>query len=453
MAFLTDFSANNLTVTSIGNVSPSTSVKKFGTASAYFDGDGDFLSVNSDGFAPGTGAMTIEMWVNFASLPDNGSISGFCGTLQEPGYAGNNSWWLGLLNQGGTTYLNLGRHGDGQIYAKTEWSPNANTWYYVAAVKQESGNIRLFVDGVSLSVTQSSSSGWADNNFSQTNFCIGVIATPAYFNGYIDDLRVTKGIARYTSNFTPPTAPFPNISLLSIPGLSLWLKADAGVTTSGSSVTAWSDQSGNGNDATGDLGGGTAPVLAANSLNGKPGIQFNGNQILLTNNFYPVNYNTPITMIGVAKASASTVKGSQYAARWFETASNQGAFDTGLVFGPYNGTPAFGSLVGVSYQGENNVLNSSMGENEKGLAILVNNGVNSKYYHNGALKGTYNFGWTGGDSTDGGFAIGATYIPNLPVIDFKSTSTIYELAIYNRAITSQERQQVEAYLNSKYSIY
>ena len=235
-------------------------------------------------------------------------------------------------------------------------------------------------------------------------------------------------------------------------GLELWLKADEGVITNGSEVTAWNDQSNNNNNAAGNVGVGTNPVLVTNSLNGKPGIQFNGNQILLTNNFYPVNYNTPITMIGVAKASASSVKGDQYTARWFETASSQNRFDTGLVFGPYNGTPAFGTTIGISHQGESNILNSNMGEDEVGLAIMINNGTDSKYYHNGVYKGSYAFGWNSGSTTDGGFAIGATYVPNLNLIGFKSTSTIYELIIYNRAISTQERQQVETYLNEKYNI-
>jgi hypothetical protein len=69
----------------------------------------------------------------------------------------------------------------------------------------------MFIDGVSQSVT-TSGSNWA-NDFSATGILsIGLVATALTFNGYIDDFRLTKGIARYTASFTPPTAP------LSLPG-------------------------------------------------------------------------------------------------------------------------------------------------------------------------------------------------------------------------------------------
>lgn len=69
------------------------------------------------------------------------------------------------------------------------------------------------------------------------------------------------------------SAPF---SPIDIAGISLWLKADAGVTLSGANVTAWADQSGNGNNFTGTAG------FLANTLNGKPVINFNGTDTVLT---------------------------------------------------------------------------------------------------------------------------------------------------------------------------
>jgi hypothetical protein len=114
-------------------------------------------------------------------------------------------------------------------------------------------------------------------------------------------------------------------------GLSLWLKADAGVTLSGSNVTAWADQSGNGNNATAS---GT-PTLVANSLNGKSGISLDGegsNDGFLTSPIFSLAYNTPISLFGVVKASASTVRGDQPAARGFMNKGGSGDFGIGFTF-------------------------------------------------------------------------------------------------------------------------
>jgi hypothetical protein len=118
-------------------------------------------------------------------------------------------WWLGLYNAAGTLRLQLGRHGNGLVYAYSNWTPSLNTWYHIAATRSSSSVISLFINGVSQSVT-SSGSNWA-NDFSATGILtVGYIGSLTAMNGYIDDFRLTKGVARYSSNFTPPTAAFPN---------------------------------------------------------------------------------------------------------------------------------------------------------------------------------------------------------------------------------------------------
>ena len=82
-----------------------------------------------------------------------------------------------------------------------------NTWYHVAAVREGTGTnqTKLYVNGT-LDVTGTN----ATNYTTQSQAWIGAqINNPGatYFQGYIADLRVTRGHARYTSNFTPPTGP------------------------------------------------------------------------------------------------------------------------------------------------------------------------------------------------------------------------------------------------------
>lgn len=79
-----------------------------------------------------------------------------------------------------------------------------NTWTHVAATRS-GGTTRVFVNGV---LTGSNTNSYSP---AYTNPLIGVNSsyTPAIFQGYIDDLRITKGYARYTAAFTPPTRPLP----------------------------------------------------------------------------------------------------------------------------------------------------------------------------------------------------------------------------------------------------
>jgi hypothetical protein len=220
----TDSGPNALAVTAVADAKISTAQSKFGGSAAYFDGTGDYLTVASNAaIAFGLGDFTIECWVNFSALPGTNLNMGIANTMTSPGGASFTHWWIGLYNNAGTNVLYLGRHGNGAVYAYSNWTPSLNTWYHIAATRSSSSVIRLFIDGVSQSVT-TSGANWA-NDFSATgSLIVGYVATLANFNGYIDDFRLTRA-ARYAASFTPPTtalieyAPeddryFNNVSLL-----------------------------------------------------------------------------------------------------------------------------------------------------------------------------------------------------------------------------------------------
>jgi hypothetical protein len=234
-------------------------------------------------------------------------------------------------------------------------------------------------------------------------------------------------------------------------GLALWLKADAGVTLSGSNVTSWADQSGNGNNATARTGNAT---FVSSVINGKPVLRFDGTANLITNNFFVNNYNTPITIIAVSKASASTVRGGQPTARYIVGVTNNGGYQFGFSYGAYEtANPNFSNSYGISYVSGLDIQSSAMGENKKRIASTINNGSEISFFLDGTLIGTADpADQSGGNNSTGAFSIGSDVV--LDEIDyFFCVCDIAEIIIYNRQVTSPERQQVEAYLNTKYAIY
>jgi hypothetical protein len=181
--------------------------------SNYFDGTGDYLGVASNAaFAPGTGDFSIEAFVYFGALPASGAISPVFQN-DAVGVSNNTKFWFGVLNSSGTYQLSLGRH-DTANRAYVAWTPSIGTWYHLVATR-ESGTVKIFIDGVSQSVT--SSTVLSGVNFTQNGVSIGVVSTPNYLNGYLSNVRYLVGAVAYTSNFTPPTAPLtavPNTVLL-----------------------------------------------------------------------------------------------------------------------------------------------------------------------------------------------------------------------------------------------
>lgn len=182
------------TVVVHGDAKLSTAQKKWGTASLALDGTGDYLTVASQpDFGFGTDDFTIEFWVyrNNAALTEGFLDFKTANPQVTPNiYAvGSNLYYFtnGSVRITGTAAL-----------------PLANTWYHIA-VSRVSGNTYMFVDGVQVGST------YADaNDYIDTQLVIGNnYVYTAGLNGYMDDLRITKGLGRYTSGgFAVPTAAF-----------------------------------------------------------------------------------------------------------------------------------------------------------------------------------------------------------------------------------------------------
>jgi hypothetical protein len=166
----------------------------------YLDGSSGYLITSPSPQSALSGNFTIEFWL----YPSNTSTA-YRALVSSENYSATTGGWS--LYQNGTSiefWIS-----PGSVVTLTASSAiTASTWQHLALCR-ESGTLRLFINGTSVSSTSNSTllTGqqiWiGDNN-----------AGSYFYNGYIDDLRITNSIARYTATFTPPTASFADIQLL-----------------------------------------------------------------------------------------------------------------------------------------------------------------------------------------------------------------------------------------------
>jgi hypothetical protein len=102
--------------------------------------------------------------------------------------------------------LRIGRINTAWDSIFSSWTPTANVWYHIAFTRS-SGTARAFVDGTQIGSSLSNGTTYTPTG----GMTIGSSSSgDRNFKGYIDDVRITKGLARYTENFTAPTSAFPN---------------------------------------------------------------------------------------------------------------------------------------------------------------------------------------------------------------------------------------------------
>lgn len=213
----TDSSDSGHTITMTGaKIDNGASV--FGTSSAYFDGSNDHIDVaKSSDFDFGTAAWTVEMWVYW----ENGTNTyehiwawGHNPTgyhLDSVHIVATDTQKLEVLqysypenNSGGpNTNLNTSNN----TFLQDQWNH--------LAVVYDGTNLKIYVNGTQIATTAVSLTS-IDYSSQSSRMTIGARYFPAlggtgydsHFKGYIDEFRISKGIARYTSNFDPPTKQF-----------------------------------------------------------------------------------------------------------------------------------------------------------------------------------------------------------------------------------------------------
>jgi hypothetical protein len=194
-AGIIDASGKNDLVT-VGNAQIDTAVSKFGGGSIEFDGTGDWLTAPSGPLTSLEGDFTVEGWVYLSSTAAAwpvftvGDSSGASGI--ELYRATSNGKWR--VYQSNTARID------------SSTSTSTGSWVHLAVVRS-SGSVKLYVDGVNEGSAWSTTQSFSGAVYVGAEFNGGSVTVSA--NGYIDDLRITKGIARYTTNFTPPAAAFP----------------------------------------------------------------------------------------------------------------------------------------------------------------------------------------------------------------------------------------------------
>jgi hypothetical protein len=252
--------------------------------------------------------------------------------------------------------------------------------------------------------------------------------------------RLSLGLGAQNIRKVGGGAPF---SPANLSGLSLWLKADAGVTLSGSNVTAWADQSGNGKNAT---GADTLPTLQSNAINGYPAIRFNNIDSDTSKFVISSSFNL--------KNSSAFVVVKQLGANEYARYLSFPAFEA-LDYNADDGLAVLFNNEVPQLQITSNAIDATIADADANNVFAI---ASYKIDNSGNISAFYN-GGSEATNTNSNMAsqngVSEIYIGQSPsnFVNEGLYGDIAEIVMYSRAVTTQERIQVEAYLNTKYAIY
>ena len=192
--------ATDNVIETIGNAQISTVQSKFSGSSISFNGSGDYFIISSTTADPllafGTGDFTIEFWIRF------NTTAGVTILDYRPG---SNGAYATIITDATNKIIYYSSSAN-RILGTTALA--TNSWHHIAVVRS-SGSTKLYINGIN------EGSAFADTQNYLSGANRPVVGTSGFplgtgsLNAYIQDLRITQNLARYTANFTPPTQAFP----------------------------------------------------------------------------------------------------------------------------------------------------------------------------------------------------------------------------------------------------
>jgi hypothetical protein len=207
----TDASANEFVPTFSGNAQLDTAQAKFGASSLLLDGTDDVISIADDAnLELGSGDFTLECHVRYNGDPGDSGASTFISKWHNAG--AREYVWGKRTSVNTVEFVHSVNGTNGIVSGSWTWDPADATWYHLA-VTRDGANLRFFVDGTQQGAAQTTISTDTIADTTAPTYIGGFIndgvTVIEELNGWVDNVRITKGVARYTGNFAPPTAAYP----------------------------------------------------------------------------------------------------------------------------------------------------------------------------------------------------------------------------------------------------
>lgn len=194
-------------VTFSGTAQLDTAEKKFGVSSLWLDGNSDYVTLaDSDDWTFGAGDFTVDLWIKR-------HITGSSQTIMS-NYQANGAYnTMAFIITSGDSIGFMAYDGSANLlanYVTQTALTDTTSWHHIAFVRNGT-NFYIFLDGVSQTLTVSTAIG--NSTLANSSGALEIGRVGGYTNlqhlgAWIDEIRISKGIARWTSNFTPPTSEY-----------------------------------------------------------------------------------------------------------------------------------------------------------------------------------------------------------------------------------------------------
>jgi hypothetical protein len=451
-----DSSNSPKTMNVYGEVKTLSTQYKYGPTSAYFNGGWNALTLGgSDDFNFGSGDFTIELWTLVDAYNANSSR-----LIQSRDGDYHSGFNIGIGPNGmlGVYVSSNGNNWDVISDATSLGIVPLNTWTHIAFTRKN-GVFLIFVNGNIVYSKTSSASLY----YNSTDTIIIGGQTNAYgpnrsLNGYIDEVRITKGEGRYSQPFQLNNIPYPDLSVSFnvqpklVPGLRLWLDANDSTSlydsvsggsnvVADSSIARWEDVSGENNHAI-QNDSDKRPLRKVSSRNSKDTVLFDGsNDCFVVPNFW-LQSHFSVFIVQTSLASSGTKF-------WLEHGPNLNS-NPGFYFQGINGAIWAVRRGSNIHEGDTNTLANGtdwIGDSWS-LASFVYNGA-GYVYKNGVLVTS---------QSHSGSTLSNTILTDTLNIASRNQNSIFlngsiaEIIIYDKPLPNLYRIGIEKYLKNKWNI-